>query len=277
MPPQLIDAAELRAVLAIANRPTILDVRWALTGPPGRVEYETGHIPGAVFVDLEAELSAPPGKGGRHPLPDSQNFISAMRRAGVDLRRDVVVYDQSNATSAARAWWLLRHYGHQSVRVLDGGWAAWVASGGEISTDAVAPVAGTFTGSPGAMPVIDAAGVIDVAAGGVLLDSRAPERFRGEFEPVDPVAGHIPGAVNIPNASNVDRDGKFLPPDQLREQFMNAGVHDDARVAAYCGSGVTACQTVLALTVAGFHAALYPDSWSGWITDPARPVATGTA
>jgi len=271
----LINVTALRTALSEQDRPTVLDVRWALLGPPGRQEYAAGHIPGAVFVDLETELASPPGQGGRHPLPDSAMFISAMQRAGVDSDRGVVVYDQDNAMAAARAWWLLRHYGHPSVKVLDGGWASWKANGGEISTDESRATLGDFTGAPGAMPVIDATGAAELAARGALLDARAPERYRGEVEPVDPVAGHIPGAVSMPTSDNVDQDGRFLSADQLRERFTNAGVSGDVEVAAYCGSGVTACHEILALNVAGFEAALYPQSWSGWITDPSRPVALG--
>ena len=271
----LINTTALLSALAGQSGPAVLDVRWALLGPPGRQEYASGHIPGAVFVDLETELAAPPGIGGRHPLPDSAAFISAMQRVGVDGDRGVVVYDQNNANAAARAWWLLRYYGHPSVKVLDGGWAAWTANGGEINTEEAVATLGNFTGSPGAMPCVDATGAAALAGRGVLLDARAPERYRGEVEPVDPVAGHIPGAVSMPTSGNVDQDGRFLSADQLRERFTNAGVGDDVEVAAYCGSGVTACQEVLALNVAGFSAALYPQSWSGWITDPSRPVALG--
>jgi thiosulfate/3-mercaptopyruvate sulfurtransferase len=271
----LINAAALRTALAGQNPPSVLDVRWALLGPPGRQEYAAGHIPAATFVDLETELAAPPGKGGRHPLPYPATFVSAMQRAGVNNNQCVVLYDQDNATAAARAWWLLRYYGHPSVKVLDGGWVAWTANGGEISTEKTSPALGNFAGSPGAMPVVDATGAAEFAARGVLLDARAAERYSGEVEPVDQVAGHIPGAVSMPTSGNVGQDGRFLSAGELRERFASAGIRDDVEVAAYCGSGVTACQEVLALNVAGFGAALYPESWSGWITDPSRPVALG--
>lgn len=187
----------------------------------------------------------------------------------------VVVYDDWGGRAAARCWWLLRHHGHDDVRVLDGGWPAWVAAGGGVEHGPGRdPEPGDFTGAPGAMPVVEADGVLDVARGGVLLDARDPERFRGEVEPVDPVAGHVPGAVNVPTGENLAPDGTFRSPDEL------AGVYAAARdaegpVAAYCGSGVTACHDVLALATLGVDAALYPGSWSHWVTDPDRPVATG--
>jgi thiosulfate/3-mercaptopyruvate sulfurtransferase len=258
-----------------ALAPALLDVRWSLGGPPGRAEYERGHIPGAVFVDLDAELAAPPGPGGRHPLPDRAAFEAAMRRAGVRSDRPVVVYDDSGSAGAARAWWLLRYFGHPDVRVLDGGLAAWVASGRPLSIDAPVPEPGDFDARPGGMPVVDAAGAASLAEWGVLLDARAPERFRGEREPIDPVAGHIPGAVNAPSADNVGADGRFLAAAALRDRFAAAGVREGIDVGAYCGSGVTAAHEVLALELAGFRAALYPGSWSEWITDPDRPVAGG--
>jgi thiosulfate/3-mercaptopyruvate sulfurtransferase len=258
-----------------ALAPTLLDVRWALRGPPGRGEYERGHIPKAVFVDLDTELAAPPGPGGRHPLPDAAAFEAAMRRAGVRADRPVVVYDDSGSAAAARAWWLLRYFGHRDVRVLDGGLAAWVASGRPLSTAAPVPETGDFEARAGGMAIVDAAGAAALARHGVLLDARAPERFRGELEPIDPVAGHVPGAVNAPSTANVAADGRFLAADALRAGFADAGVRDGVELGAYCGSGVTAAHEVLALELAGFEAALYPGSWSEWITDPGRPVATG--
>jgi thiosulfate/3-mercaptopyruvate sulfurtransferase len=270
----LISADGLSALLA-AGPAAVLDVRWALGGPPGREEYERGHIPGAVFVDLDLALAGPPGHGGRHPLPDARVFEAAMRGAGVRGDRVVVVYDAANSMAAARAWWLSRYFGHQDVRVLDGGFAGWVAAGLAVSRDSVVPEAGDFRARAGGMPVIDAAGALSLAGRGVLLDARAPERFRGESEPVDPVAGHIPGAVNAPTSSNLGSEGGFLGAVELRERFEAFGVAPGVEVGAYCGSGVTAAHEVLALELAGFRAALYPGSWSEWVTDPSRPVATG--
>lgn len=227
--------------------------------------YAEGHLPGAAFVDLERDLAAPPGERGRHPLPDVAVFEAAMRRCGVRDGHPVVVYDAADATSAARCWWLLRYHGHADVRVLDGGLRAWVAAGQPLTTGVPDVVPGDFTARPGALPVLDADAAADVARDGTLVDARAPERYRGEVEPIDPVAGHIPGAVNVPTATVVDVDGRFLDPEVLR-----ANAFRDVRgpVGVYCGSGVTACQVVLALDLAGIDASLYAGSWSEWIRNP---------
>ena len=254
---------------------TLLDVRWELGGPPGRELYLEGHIPGAAFVDLDTALAGPPGVGGRHPLPDADVFGEAMRAAGVSADRSVVVYDAGNSVAAARAWWLLRYFGHPEVLVLDGGFSGWLAAGHAIERGATAAEPGDFVPHPGGMPLLDAEGAADVARAGVLIDARAPERFRAEREPIDPVAGHVPGAVNVPSTDVVDATGRFLDVDALRARFAAAGVGDGASVGAYCGSGVAASHQVLALSLAGYPAALYVGSWSDWITDPARPVATG--
>jgi thiosulfate/3-mercaptopyruvate sulfurtransferase len=228
-----------------------------------------------VFIDLDRDLAAPPGPGGRHPLPERRTFQDAMRRAGVSQDSLVVVYDDADATAAARAWWTLRYFGHERVRVLDGGYHAWVEGGRPVTTELPATAPGDFTAMPGRLPLLDADGAAAVAKGGVLLDARTPERYRGEVEPIDPVAGHIPGAISAPTASNVGVDGRFLPADLLRERFAGLGATDAAEVGAYCGSGVTAAHEVLALTIAGVPAALYAGSWSNWITDGTRPVQTG--
>lgn len=263
----LISAAELHERLGSV---TVLDVRYRMGGPGGRAEHERGHVPGAVYVDLDTDLAAPPGAGGRHPLPDPGDFEAAMRRAGVRADRPVVVYDDWSGLAAGRAWWLLRYHGHPDVRVLDGAWPAWVEAGGAVHTGAtLSGRPGDFTARPGQLPVVEADDVLGVP---VIVDARAPERFRGETEPVDPVAGHIPGAVNVPTSTNLRADGRFRSPDELRALYAAAGVVGDEPVAAYCGSGVTAAHDVLALELAGIPAALYPGSWSGWITDPARPV-----
>jgi thiosulfate/3-mercaptopyruvate sulfurtransferase len=272
----LISATELAGVLEGPAPPRVLDVRWTLGGPPGRSEYLGGHIPGAAFVDLDTELAGPPGAGGRHPLPDAESFQRAMRAAGVSGARPAVVYDAGSSLSAARGWWTLRYFGHPDVAVLDGGLAAWLAAGGALEREAPAVAPGDFEARPGGMPVLDAdrAGALAARAGGILLDARAPGRYRGEVEPIDPVAGHIPGAVNRPTTENVDASGRFLEAEALRAAFSEAGVRDGVPLGAYCGSGVTAAHEVLALTVAGFPgAALYVGSWSEWIVDPARPVA----
>lgn len=266
----LISPQELAATL---DDVTVLDVRYVMGGPPGRGTYEAGHVPGAAYVDLDRDLAAPPGAGGRHPLPDVGTFEAAMRRSGVRAGRSVVVLDDWQGRAAARAWWLLRHHGHDDVRVLDGGWSAWREGGHPVEQGIVLVEPGDFTAvSPGRMPVV---GADDVHEVDVLVDARAPERFAGETEPVDPVAGHIPGAVNVPTTENLDARGRFRPLEDLHEVYARVGAADAATVAAYCGSGVTAAHDVLAMEVAGIRAALYPGSWSGWITDPGRPVATG--
>jgi thiosulfate/3-mercaptopyruvate sulfurtransferase len=303
----LIDVASLAAELAGGEPPALLDVRWQLGGPPGIDRYRAGHLPGAVFVDLDADLAGPPGSGGRHPLPAAGDFQAAMRRAGVRAGRPVVAYDDGDSTAAARAWWTLRYFGHSRVQVLDGGFRAWTAAGQPVATDEPPVAAGDFTAVPGHLPVLDAAGAAALARSGVLLDARAGERYGGETEPVDPVAGHIPGALSAPTAANVADDGRFLPAAELQRRFAALGVAigpppggpgpgtpvsrtpvpgttvpggtvpatPALAVGAYCGSGVTAAHEVLALALAGVPAALYVGSWSGWIADPARPVATG--
>ncbi|WP_326798943.1 sulfurtransferase [Streptomyces sp. NBC_01808] len=268
----IISGTDLASDLAGPRPPVVLDVRYTLGGPPGRPEYEAGHIPGAVYVDLDAELAAPPGPAGRHPLPDFAVFGAAMRRAGVSRERPVIVYDGGQGWSAARCWWLLRYTGHPDVRVLDGGLAAWP---GELSREAPAAGEGDFTPEPGALPVLTAAEAGVLARRGVLFDARAGERYRGETEPIDPVAGHIPGAVSAPTTENLGADRTFLPAPELAARFRALGAAPGTEVGVYCGSGVSAAQEVLALAIAGIPAALYPGSWSEWVADPARPVATG--
>src|SRR5215472_12410891 len=190
----------------------LLDVRWRLGGPPGIDLYLAGHIPGAVLADLDRDLSAPPGRrgpGGRHPMSETADFQAAMRRAGVRDDRPVVVYDDADSTAAARAWWLLRYFGHPSVRVLDGGYRAWTGAGRQVESGApgAAAAPGDFTARPGHMELLDAEAAGTLARTGLLLDARAGERYRGESEPLDPVAGHIPGAISAPTAENVRPDG----------------------------------------------------------------------
>jgi thiosulfate/3-mercaptopyruvate sulfurtransferase len=275
---QIADVLITVPELAAAGDLTLLDVRWRLGGPPGRELYDAGHIPGAVFVDLDRDLAAPPGAGGRHPMPATADFVRAMRRAGVSAGRPVVVYDDADSTAAARAWWLLRYFGHRSVRVLDGGLRAWTAAGHPVEpsgpADGGAP-AGDFAARPGKLGLLDADAAAALARTGLLLDARSAERYRGEAEHVDPVAGHIPGAVSAPTSENVNQDGTFKSAAELAARFKALGATGDRTVAAYCGSGVTAAHEVLALTLAGIPAALYVGSWSSWITNPARPVATG--
>ncbi|HEY1319677.1 MAG TPA: sulfurtransferase [Streptosporangiaceae bacterium] len=272
----LTGPAALAESLRGPRPPVLLDVRWKLGGPPGISEFRAGHLPGAVFVDLDRDLAGKPGSGGRHPLPTAQAFTRAMRRAGVRQAGQVVVYDEADATTAARCWWLLRYFGHPAAAVLDGGYRGWAAAGGAVMTgDSPAPGGSDFTARPGHVPALDAPAAAALARDGVLLDARAAARYRGDTEPVDPVAGHIPGAVSAPTTENVGPDGRFLPPAALRERFARLGVAGAAPVGVYCGSGVTAAHEILALTVAGLPAALYAGSWSEWITDPGRPVAAG--
>jgi thiosulfate/3-mercaptopyruvate sulfurtransferase len=289
----LIDVADLTAALQGEAPPVLLDVRWRLGGPPGIESYHAGHLPGAVYVDLDTQLAGPPGEGGRHPLPAVADFEAAMRAAGVRAGQPVVAYDDADGTIAARLWWMLRYYGHGHVQVLDGGFRAWAEAGQPVSTDDVTAAQGDFTAAPGQMPVLDADGAAELARTGILLDARAPARYRGETEPIDAVAGHIPGAISAPTAANVTGAGRFRSPAELRERFAALGVPLDSetgegssvatlaredrapRVGAYCGSGVTAAHEVLALELAGAAAALYVGSWSGWTADPSRPVATG--
>ncbi|MGP4023679.1 sulfurtransferase [Actinomadura sp. 3N407] len=271
----LIEVPALDRLLRRQTPVVLLDVRWHLAGPPGIESYRKGHLPGAVFVDLDRDVAGPPGPGGRHPLPEPVAFESAMRRAGVSEDSLVVVYDDADSMSAARVWWSLRYFGHQRVRVLDGGYRAWTEAGRPVSTVEPDMKPGDFIADPGRLPVLDAEGAAELATAGVLLDARAAERYRGDQEPVDPVAGHIPGARNAPTSGNVGVDGRFLPSDLLRERFAKLGATDALDVGAYCGSGVTAAHEILALNLAGIPAALYVGSWSDWVRDPSNPVATG--
>jgi thiosulfate/3-mercaptopyruvate sulfurtransferase len=260
------------------DKPVVLDVRWRLTGPPARADYATAHVPGAVFVDLDTELAAPPGPGGRHPLPDPAALQSVLRAAGIGADTPVVAYDDRDGSVAARAWWLLRWAGHDSVAVLDGGYAAWTAEGRPVTANIPMPEPGDIVVTPGAMPVLDADQAAEVAEHGVLLDARAPERYRGDVEPVDPRAGHVPGARNAPFAEHIGPDGRWRPAAELAGRFADLGVTPDVPVGTYCGSGVTASSVVLAAEVSGVRAEpmpLYAGSWSNWSADPARPVATG--
>jgi thiosulfate/3-mercaptopyruvate sulfurtransferase len=285
----LINVAELAGQLApgqlapgqaAAGTPAtqvVLDVRWRLGGPPGIDSYRAGHLPGAVFVDLDHDLSGEPGPAGRHPMPAAGRFQAAMRQAGVRQERPVVVYDDADSVAAARAWWMLRYFGHRQVRVLDGGYRAWTAAGHPVSHDEPPVTQGDFSARPGHMPLLDAADAAGLARAGLLLDARAGERYRGEAEPVDAVAGHIPGAISAPTLDNVRQDGTFKDDADLRARFMALSRAASGRhgVGVYCGSGVTAAHEVLALERAGITAALYVGSWSNWITNPAGPVATG--
>lgn len=269
---------ELMSLMQEYPPPVLLDVRWRLLGPPAKQDYDQAHLPGARYVDLDTELAGPPGPGGRHPLPDPEALQRTFRKAGVDSERPVVVYDDGDASAAARAWWLLRWAGHQHVSVLDGGYAAWTAVGLPVTSEVPPRGEGDFRVRPGGMPVVDADTAASIARQGTLLDARAPERYRGESEPIDPRAGHVPGAVNAPFTAHTNELGSWRSPEDLARRFAQV----DARqpLGVYCGSGVTACSVVLALEYAGVTsprhpAALYAGSWSHWSSDPERPVATG--
>ncbi|UWX96244.1 sulfurtransferase [Arthrobacter zhaoxinii] len=272
----LISAAQLHERLRSPRPPVLLDVRWTLGAADGREKYLRGHLPGAVYVEMDTELSAPavPAEG-RHPLPDPAAFAEAARGWGLNDGDTVVVYDDAAGTSAARAWWLLRHAGEKDVFLLDGGLAAWREAGLPLENGPVSPEPGTAHLSWGHMPVVGLPEVCRVAAEGTLLDARAPERYRGETEPVDPRAGHIPGAVNRPSTDNLAADGTFRSPAELRASFEALGARPDRPVAAYCGSGIFAAHEVAALAHAGMSAALYPGSWSQWSSTPGTPAAVG--
>ncbi|WP_405946111.1 sulfurtransferase [Streptomyces prunicolor] len=268
---------ELAELLGSERPPVLLDVRWALGDPHGRDHYADGHIPGAVYVDLDTELAAPASpEGGRHPLPDLTELQESARRWGIGDGRSVVVHDDGGNTAAARAWWLLRYAGVTEVTLLDGALGAWRAAGLPLESGIPAdPAPGDVVLRAGALPTTDADGAAELAVSGLLLDARAGERYRGEVEPVDPRAGHIPGAVSAPTGENLAADGTFLAPELLRKRFEERGAGDAARIGVYCGSGVTAAHQIAALEIAGFEATLFPGSWSAWSADPARPAATG--
>ena len=272
----LITASELAAELDGDTPPVVLDVRWQLGRTDGIDHYRAGHIPGAVFVDLDHELAShgEPTEG-RHPLPAIADLQRAARRWGINDSDRVVVYDNIKSNAAARAWWVLRWAGLADVRVLDGALPAWVASGGALTEGDVVAAPGTVRLDPGHLPVLTIDEVAQFPSHGVLLDARAPERYRGDVEPLDPRAGHIPGALNAPSSGNVGADGRFLPADELAQHYRSAGVREGAAVAAYCGSGITASHDILALAIAGIDAALYPGSFSAWSNTEDRPVDIG--
>lgn len=271
----LIEVPELAERIASGTLLVLADVRYTLGGPPGRPEFEQGHLPGARWVDLELELSAPPGVGGRHPLPPVATFQTAMRRIGVRDDVEVVVYDAATSLAASRLWWLLSDAGHDRIRVLNGGFAAWAAAGEPVEQGPEAPApAGTFTARPGHRVQLDATAIIRRMQQGdppLLVDVRAAERYSGAAETIDPVAGHIPSAINRPSMANVDPTGRFLASPVIAEHYA-----DVSEPLFYCGSGITAAHSLLALEISGrTDGSIYPGSWSDWITDPERPIATG--
>ena len=276
----LTTVAELADLIAAGDPVTILDVRWRLDEPDGHPAYVQGHLPGAVYVSLEDELSDHTVAGrGRHPLPSGRSVETSARRWGIRSGVPTVVYDDWNRAGSARAWWVLTAAGLTDVRILDGGLSAWRSAAGSLATGPVTPPPGDATALhddlyDGALPT-STAQQLDVADI-TLLDARAPERFRGDLEPVDRVAGHIPGARNLPSSAVLDGDGTFLAAGALAEPLSDHGIGPDDRLGAYCGSGVTASITVAALAALGRQAALFPGSWSEWVSDPARAVARGS-
>ena len=266
----LITATELARRLDAHEPMTILDVRWQLTEPDGRAAYERGHLPGAVYVSLEDELSDHNVVGrGRHPLPSGRSVEAAARGWGIRNGVPTVVYDDWNRAGSARAWWVLTAAGLPDVRILDGGLRAWA---GSLDTGVVTPKAGDVTVRyddlyAGALPTLT---VGQAATADILVDARAPERFRGDVEPVDPVAGHIPGARNVPSTTLLRDDGRFLP-----DADLTAMLDGGKPTGVYCGSGVTASVVLAAMAATGVAAALYPGSWSEWSSDPTRPVERG--
>ncbi len=284
----LVEPEELAAMLAQPDfhaRPVVIDVRWTLgRGVEGNAaEYAAGHVPGAAFVDLETALAGHPrdnGGGGRHPLPRLHTAREALRCAGVSNERPVVAYDGATSLSAARAWWMLQYFGKNDVQVLHGGYAAWSSAGLPIETGpGPEPDYGDIVLRPGGReaPTADDLTAYLDAPGGRVVDARAPQRYRGEVEPMDPVAGHIPGAVNVPTLSALSPEGRF-DPQRLQTLLSQEGIDPHAPTALYCGSGVQAAHLALALEVADPQRrppAVYVGSWSDWVSDPQRPVATG--
>jgi thiosulfate/3-mercaptopyruvate sulfurtransferase len=258
------------------DRPLVIDVRWALGAPSSYPDYLAGHVPTAVWADLDSDFADPPAadrQGGRHPLPDPGRLERRLRHWGLRAADSVVTYDAADSIAAARAWWVLRWAGLRRVTVLDGGVAAWVQAGLRLAVGPESQIAeGTVEVHPGAMATVDAAGAAELARAGRLVDVRTAVRFRGDEEPVDPVAGHIPGARNVPAGELMKADGRLADAAGLTERLA---VASDGPVGAYCGSGVTAAHTVWALATLGVNVSLYPGSWSDWVSDPARPIATG--
>ena len=273
----LISAGELAARLTDPDW-LVADCRFELADrEAGLRSWRAGHVPGAIHADLERDLSAPiTPLTGRHPLPPIDGFVATLSRWGVSDRSQVVAYDAGSGAFAARLWWMLRFMGHDAVAVLDGGFAAWAAEGFPVATESVARPPARFVARPRPGMLCDAAGVAEALGHGeALVDLRGAERFAGRVEPIDAIAGHVPGAVNLPYERNLDQRGRFLPAAALVKLWRErAGEAAHEGVVCMCGSGVTACQGLLALEVAGMPGGrLYAGSWSEWIRDPSRPVA----
>jgi thiosulfate/3-mercaptopyruvate sulfurtransferase len=277
----LISTGELAAMLSDPDW-LVADCRFDLADPAaGARAWRAGHVPGAIHADLERDLAAPvTARTGRHPLPSIEDLAATFSRFGISERTQVVCYDAGSGAFAARLWWMLRWLGHDGVAVLDGGFTVWTGEGRPVSSEPVARAPARFVARPRPDMVCDAAGVAAALAGGeTLADVRSAERFAGSVEPLDTVAGHVPGAVNLPYTENLDAAGRFLPPAELAGLWRErTGVAPGRAAICMCGSGVTACQGLLALEAAGVPGAkLYAGSWSEWIRDPSRPVARGGA
>jgi thiosulfate/3-mercaptopyruvate sulfurtransferase len=273
----LISAAELLALVRAEDpRLRICDVRWYLGQPGrGRVEWAAGHIAGAIFVDLDEDLAAPVEGGGRHPLPSPGAFAERMSRLGIGNQHRVVCYDDLGGAVAARLWWMLDNLGHPDVAVLDGGLQAWTAAGGELTLEQTGFEPATLELADSWSRVVDRDELKARLGSVVLLDARAGERYRGETEPVDPVAGHIPTARSLPSGGHLDTDKRFMAATDLRRRFAEAGAAEATEVVSSCGSGVNACHTALAMRVAGLpDPVLYAGSYSDW-SRAGESVATG--
>lgn len=273
----LISAQELHSRLE-DPRTKILDVRWRQDRPEGMPEYLEGHIPGAVFVDLDYELADPEAANnghGRHPLPTAEEFQNTVQRWGLTHEDTIVVYDDLKNLSSARAWWLLKWAGFQDVRVLDGSLRAWTHAGHALSGGLDMPDFGDAEITPGQKPLVEADDVAGFVEQGTLLDARPADRYTGEYDPLSPRPGHIPGAISAPATGSLDENGRFLPPEQLRERYLGLGVDPHRPVAAYCTSGLHSAHSVIALELAGFDAVLYPAGFSQWTRDGARSVVVG--
>jgi thiosulfate/3-mercaptopyruvate sulfurtransferase len=280
-PNPIISAEELRDELARGNC-RIVDCRFDLADPEkGRALFDEAHIDGAVFDDLDKDLADPvSGQSGRHPLPDVATFCRKLGAWGISNATKVVAYDHGNGATAGRLWWLLRWLGHADVSVLDGGFAAWQAAGGAISIDQEPIEAVEFVGTPDSSMVATTGEILGLVQGSepyILVDARDPGRFRGDVEPIDPVAGRIPGSINMPFPVNLGPDGHWRPADDLRREWRKLLVgRPDSRPVVMCGSGVTACHLIIAAELAELPLPrLYVGSWSEWIRDPGRPVKRG--
>lgn len=274
----LVRAPELAGELARGEKPRLLDVRWRLDRPEGRIEYLEGHIPGALYVDLERELAAPGAPElGRHPLPADVDFIAAVRRWGIASGDRVVVYDDNDGVPAARAWWMLRQHGFD-VRVLDGGLRSWLRHGLRLERGDVSVRASQWqpaSSYAGAVASIDEAAV--TPQHGVLVDVRAPQHYRGAVSGLDPSAGHIPGAVNLPTVTHIGPEGLLRPVGEITGYLAGAGIAPGVDVVVYCSSGIPSMHSALAFAVAGIHPRVFVGSWSQWSRSEGRPVAIGAS